>query len=48
MGEKELADKHIVIKPTTKKKLKIWMAQNDINTWHQTINKLLENEENKA
>ncbi len=25
----ELADKHIVIKPSTKKRLKIWMAQND-------------------
>jgi hypothetical protein len=42
---KELADKHIVIKPTTKKKLKIWMVKNDLNTWDQGINQLLKNEE---
>jgi len=39
--QKELADKHIVIKPTTRKKLKIWMAKKDINTWDKAINELL-------
>ena len=43
----ELAEKHLVVKPTTKKKLKLWMVQNDVNTWDEGINKLLEIVEKK-
>ena len=38
----ELAEKHLVVKPTTKKRLKLWMVQNDINTWDEGINRILE------
>jgi hypothetical protein len=37
----ELAEKHLVVKPSTKKKLKLWMVHQDINTWDEGINQLL-------
>lgn len=38
----KLAEKHLVVKPSTKKKFKLWMIQNEISTWDEGLNELLD------